>query len=202
MSYELKLERKSSSIQRITKISVLAVLGFVLQMFEFPIPIFPSFLQLDFSDLPAIIGSFAMGPVAGVVIQLVKNLLHLVFKNQTAGVGELANFITGASYVVAAATIYRMNKSKKTAIIGMIVGTLFMTAVVSLCDYYFLFPMFAKALKFPVEAIVGMASALNPKVVDMKTAILYSVVPFNLLKGVIMSLITLAVYKRVSSILH
>lgn len=202
MSYELKLGRKTSKARWIAKISVLAVLGFILQMFEFPIPIFPGFLQLDFSDLPAIIGAFAMGPVAGVLVQLIKNLLHLIFKNQTAGVGELANFICGASYVIVAGAIYQIKKSKKSAVFGMVAGTLFMTLVVSLCDYYFLFPMFAKALKFPVEAIVGMASALNPKVVDMKTTILYSVVPFNLLKGLIMSLITLAVYKRVSSILH
>ncbi|HHV71488.1 MAG TPA: ECF transporter S component [Clostridia bacterium] len=201
-SYELKVGKKAKPIQKVAKIAVLAVVGFVLQMFEFPIPIFPSFLQLDFSDLPAIIGSFAMGPVAGIIIQLVKNLLHLVFKSQTAGVGELANFITGASYVLFAGIVYQFNKTKKGAIIAMIGGSLFMTLVVSLCDYYFLFPMFAKALNFPLDAIVGMASALNPYVVDMKTAIIYSVVPFNLLKGVIISLITFAVYKRVSSILH
>jgi riboflavin transporter FmnP len=191
----------SFKIRDITKIALLSSIAVVLMFISFPIPLFPAFLKIDLSDLPALIGAFAMGPVTGVIIEFIKNILHFFIKNDgTGGVGNLANFIVGISFVVPAAVIYGGNKTKKGALIGMIVGIISMVIVASLANYYVIIPLYARI--FSMEAILGMMSQANNAIVDLKTYILYAVIPFNMLKAVIISLITLLIYKKVSPILH
>jgi riboflavin transporter FmnP len=180
---------RNSRLQLMTKVGVLSALAFLIMFFEFPLPFFPPYLKIDLSDIPAIVGAFAFGPVAGILIELVKNLLHFITKTQTGGIGEIANFLTGASYVVAASLIYVRNKSKKNAIIGLIVGTIVMSIVMCLANYFILLPLYMPALfEEPVSVVINL--------------ILTTTLPFNLVKGVIVSFITLLIYKRLSPILH
>lgn len=192
--------KKLLSVKNMAKISILSVIAFLLMQIEFPLPIFPGFLKIDISDLPAIIGGFALGPVIGILIELFKNLMHLI-RTSTAGVGELANFLVGISLVVPSSLIYFKNKSKKNAIIGLLVGTVCMGIVGALVNYFILLPFYSTAMKFPMEAIVNMGNIVNSKIVDVKTLIIYAIIPFNIIKGLILSFFTVLVYKRISKIL-
>ncbi len=189
-------------VRDIAKIAVLSAISIVLMVFvEIPIPMFPAFLKVDLSDLPALIGAFAMGPLTGVIIEFIKNVFHFFIKNDgTGGVGNLANFIVGIGFVCPAAVIYFRNKSKKGALIGMGVGIISMAILSSLANYYIIIPLFAKL--YSMEAILEMMSQANKAIVDIKTYVLYAVIPFNILKAVIISTITLLIYKKVSPILH
>lgn len=185
------------------KVSVMGAISFILMFFEFPLWFAPPFLEMDFSDVPSLIGSFALGPFAGVLIQLVKNLLNLVIQGtDTAAVGELSNFIVGSIFAYTAGLIYHRKKNFKNAIIGMILGIIAMTITMSLANYFVLIPLYAKLFGWPIENIVAMGSAINKYVVDLKTLILFAVVPFNLFKGILVTSVTTLLYKRVSPILH
>lgn len=190
----------SKKTSLITKVSVLSVIAYVLMFIEVPILIFPGFLKLDISDVPAILGAFALGPVAGVLIELVKNILHWITRTSTGGVGELANFIVGCAWIIPAALIYKMHKSRKYAIGGMIVGTIAMAVIGGIMNYYVMIPFYAKIM--PIQVILDMGAAANPLIVDLKTLILYGIVPFNIFKGVIISIVTVLIYKKVSPIIH
>ena len=196
------LRKEYFNTRTMVKVSILGAFSFLLMLFEFPLWFAPTFLKFDFSDVPGLIGSFALGPFAGVLVQLVKNLLNLAIEGtDTAAVGELANFIVGSIFVYTAGYIYHRNKTFKTAIIGMVLGTLAMTVVMSLANYFVMIPLYAKLFGWPIEDIVALGSAVNKYVVDFKTLILFAVVPFNIVKGIIVTLITTLLYKRVSPIL-
>lgn len=187
----------------IVKVGMLSAVAFLLQLLELPLGIFPAFLQIDFSDVPALLAGFSLGPAAGVVVELIKNLLHLVLKNSgTGGVGELANFLIGSAIVVPAALIYKRKHSRRMAIYGLIAGTVAMAVVGVLANLYILIPFYATAFGMPVEAIVSMGTAANSSVTDLTTLVLYGIVPFNLLKGLLVSLVTVLIYKRLSPVLH
>lgn len=196
------LRKEYFNTRTMVKVSILGAFSFLLMLFDFPLWFAPTFLKFDFSDVPGLIGSFALGPFAGVLVQLVKNLLNLAIEGtDTAAVGELANFIVGSIFVYTAGYIYHRNKTFKTAIIGMVLGTLAMTVVMSLANYFVMIPLYAKLFGWPIEDIVALGSAVNKYVVDFKTLILFAVVPFNIVKGIIVTLITTLLYKRVSPIL-
>lgn len=195
------LSKDALSTKNLVRISVLGAIGMVLMFFDISTWFAPPFLKIDISDLPALIGSFAMGPMAGVLVQFVKNILSLMIEGSgTGGVGELSNFIVGSVLVYSAGYIYYRKKTFKRAVIGLVVGVLSMTLLASLSNYFIVFPLYGKIM--PMDKIIEMASGINRYVVDYKTMILYAVVPFNILKGTIVSLITLLIYKRVSPILH
>lgn len=191
-----------SKVRFLVKVSALSVIAFIIMFLEFAIPIFPAFLKIDLSDIPALIGAFSLGPLAGIAIELIKNLLHGIFATTTGGVGEVANFVVGSVFVVTAALVYKINKNKTYAVIGMAVGTIAMTAVAAVANYFILVPLFAKIFGVTVDVIVQMGGAIFSGITDLKTLVLYSIVPFNLLKGFIISLVTLVIYKKVSPILH
>jgi riboflavin transporter FmnP len=196
------IKKEYLNTRTMVKVSILGAFSFLLMLFEFPLWFAPNFLKVDFSDVPAMIGSFALGPFAGVLIQLLKNLLNLIIEgSQTGAVGELANFVVGSIFVYTAGAIYHKNKTFKTAIVGMIAGTLSMTVAISIANYFVMIPLYAKIFGWPIEDIVALGSAVNKYVVDFKTLILFSVVPFNILKGVMVTLITTLLYKKVSPIL-
>jgi len=192
--------KKLLSVKNMAKISILSVIAFILMQIELPLPIFPSFLKVDLSDLPALIGGFALGPAVGILIELFKNLMHLA-RTSTSGVGELANFLVGIALVVPASMIYFRNKTKKNAIIGLLVGTIIMGIVGGLFNYFVLLPFYANVMKFPMDAIVSMGTIVNKNIVDVKTLIFYAIIPFNAFKGVVISVFTLLVYKRISRLL-
>jgi len=194
---------KNNKLNTMIKISLLSVMAFILMFFEVALPIFPDFLKIDISDIPALLGAFALGPVEGIAIELFKNVLKLIFKGTQSGfVGEFANFIVGSILVFTAGSIYKAKKSKKTALIGLIAGSLAMSIAASVLNYTVFLPLFAKVFKAPIDAFVAMGSKVNPNIDSLKDLVLWSILPFNLLKGVVVSVITIPIYKSVSPILH
>ena len=193
---------KKLNTKMIAQIGMLAAIAVVLMLFEIPLPFAPSFYEIDFSEVPVLIGAFTMGPLAGVIIELVKIILNLCINGTvTAGVGEFANFVIGCALVLPAAIIYKRKKTKKGAMIGLVTGTLFMTFAGCFINAYIMLPTYAKAFGMPIDALVEMGSAVNASITDLFTFVMFAVVPFNLLKGVLVSIIVLLIYKKISPIL-
>lgn len=190
------------NVRRIAFVGIFGAIAAILMFIEFPLFFAPSFYQLDFSEVPVLIGAFAYGPVAGILIELIKNLIHFLIKGSaTAGIGELAAFIIGIALILPASVIYRMGKTKKRAIIGMIIGTITMTVVGCLFNAFVLLPTYAKAFGMPIDSLIEMGTAVNSAVHDLFTFAVLCVAPFNLLKGAVVSVITLLLYKRISSLI-
>ncbi|MFO7612792.1 MAG: ECF transporter S component [Clostridia bacterium] len=185
----------------LVKVAMLSAVASVLMFFEMTIPFVPPFLKLDFSDIPALLAGFSLGPLAGAAVVLIKNLVHAL-TSWSFLVGELANFLIGISFVLPAAFIYRKHKNKKNAIIGMAVGGVTMTVAAGLLNYFLLIPLYATVLKFPVEAIIGMSNEVNKHIVDLKTLVLIGITPFNIFKALVNIFITAIIYKRLSPLLH
>lgn len=198
------INKRGNALRYIIKIAILSAIAAVVMLFEFPLPFLaPSFYELDLSEAIIMMGSFAIGPVAGVIMELFKNLINILFNGTTtAYVGEFANFVTGCAFILPAAIIYKYNKTIKGAVIGMVTGALSLALVGGMLNYFILVPAFSTLYGMPIEAIVGMAKKINPLITDLKTMIVMAVAPFNLLKGVVCSVISLILYKRVSKILH
>lgn len=191
----------TSKTTKITVCAMLAALSAVLMFFEFPLSfIAPSFYEIDFSEVPVLIGTFSMGPVAGIIIEFVKILVKLLIKGtSTGGVGELANFLIGCAFIVPAGIIYKYKKTRFGAILGMIAGTLIMAATGIFLNAYVLVPMYSSFM--PINEIIAMGQAIVPFISDTLTFCLYCVGPFNIIKGVIISVIVFIIYKPLSRLI-
>lgn len=189
----------SSRVRFITVTAMLSAISFVLMYFEFPIPIMPAFIKFDFSDLPALIGTFAYGPLCGVIVCLIKNLLHLMDSNSML-VGELSNFILGAAFVIPAGLIYKFKKTKKSALIGGIAGAVFMGVFCVFSNYFIVYPVYYQ-VAMPEEAILGMYQAILPSMKSILQSLIVFNLPFTVVKGLISVAITMLVYKPLSPIL-
>jgi riboflavin transporter FmnP len=199
----MKNRRKLSSTHFVTYTAIFSALAGVLMVLEIPLFFAPVFYKIDLSEIPVLICTFYLGPVAGVTCELIKVLVKLMIKGTTtAFVGDFANFAVGCSFVLPASMIYHAHKSRKTALVGMIVGTLVMTVFGSLFNAVYLLPKFAEMYGMPLDAIVAMGTKVNSSITSVSTLVLFAVVPFNLLKGVIDSGLTFLLYKRISPILH
>ena len=186
------------SVRNVTVMAMFGALAAVLMIFEVPLPfIAPSFYGMDISEVPVLVGSFALGPVAGVVMELVKLILK---PTSTGFVGEFANFCVGCSLALPAGFIYRLNKTKKGAVIGMAAGTVIMTIVAVILNAVVMLPFYSHFM--PLDTIIAAGAAINPAISNVWTFVILAVGPFNILKGVIVSLLTALVYKRVSVIIH
>lgn len=190
--------RKPMPVQYLTRIAVLAAISAVLYMIEIPIV---AFYKLDLSNLPVMLGAFSMGPVPGLMILGVKSLLGLLHSS-SGGVGEVADFIMGAALMLPAELIYRRRKSRKTALIGMVAGTLAMIVVSVLVNWKLMLPFYMAAFGMPMEAVVGMAAKAVPFVDTEWKLLLCVTAPFNLLKGAVLSTLTFIMYKHLSPLLH
>ena len=193
--------RKILTTNYMIKIAVLAAMARVVMFLEFPLPMFPPFLKLDFSDLVPLIGSLAMGPLAGVLIELFKCLIQLV-NSSTGGVGSLANFIVGAAYVWAAGFYYQHHKTKKGAIFGLCLGCVTMIVAGAFVNYFITIPLYGLVMGWSEQMIVGMSSEIIPTIHDKFTLILFAFCPFNLIKSVLLTAMTIPLYKPVSPLLH
>lgn len=195
-----------SRTRTIAQVAMLGAVAGVLMNLEFPLPFLaPSFYQLDFSEIPVMIGSFAMGPVAGVLVELVKILVHLVTKGtMTAGVGDVANFLFGCAYVVPAGLIYRYRhvKTRTHAVVGMAVGTVLTTILACFVNTLVLLPAYGKAFGMPVEAFIEMGTAVRSGVHNLFGFAVLILVPFNLFKYTLTSVIVFFLYKRIRVILR
>ena len=195
--------KSRTKVRTLAQIGMLSAIAIVLMLFEIPLPFAPSFYEIDFSEVPVLVGCFAMGPWAGAMIELIKILLNLAINGtMTAGVGEFANFLIGCAFVIPAGIIYRKMHSRKGAIIGMVSGTLIMTILGCFLNAYLLLPAYSKAFELPMDALIGMGTAVNAHINGLLTFVVFAVAPFNLLKGVLVSLIVFLIYKKISPILH
>lgn len=194
---------KNTSISTITKVAILGAVSFILMFFDFSLPIFPSFYKLDFSEIAVLIGGFALGWKQAVAIEALKIVLKLLFTgSQTAYVGEIANFLTGCAFVLPATLIYHNNKTKGNALKGMIVGTISLVIAGIILNYFVLLPAYSYFYKLPMDALIGMGSAIIPLIKDRLTFVLFATSPFNILKGVLICILTTILYKHISPLLH
>lgn len=199
----MKKTNSSIKVRNIAVTAMLSAIAFILMYLEFAVPVMPGFIKFDFSDLPALLGSFALGPVYGIIICLIKNVLHLTV-SQSMFVGELSNFILGVAFVVPAGLIYQHKKSKKNAIIGGIVGAVFMGVFSIVSNYYVVYPVYYNFM--PKDTIIQAYDVISSNLFHVHmTGILQCLVcfnlPFTVLKGLINVLITRSIYKPLSPIL-
>ncbi len=185
----------NSRTNLIVKISMLSAIAVVLSFVEAQIPIFPFFLKLDIADIPAVIGAIALGPIPAVVIVFIKNILHGIIGSSSAGVGELANFLIGSALVLPLGIAMKNKKSVKNYLIGSVLGIALMLISASILNVYVLLPMYETVMNFPTAKVIEVCNVINPNVTDLKGYVLYIVVPFNLLKGVIVMGVGFLVFK-------
>ena len=190
--------RSAFSMRTITATAMLAAVSYILAFAAFPMPLSPSFAKMDLSDFPALIGAFAFGPVVGILIELVKNVLQLL-NTSTGGVGELANFLMGGSFACVAGLIYQRNKTRRSAMIGCAIASVVMGIAAALTNYFILLPMFEQFM--PLEQVIAAFGELMPFIRTKLDVVLYNAFPFNLLKGLVISVCTMVVYKKLSPIL-
>ena len=195
---------KKDTTHNLTVAAMLSAVAFILMFIEFPIPmLIPAFIKMDFSDLPALLGAFALGPVYGVIISFIKNLLHIVIKGtSTACVGELSNFILGAIFSAVAGYLYKHHKSRKTAIIGAVAGAVAMGVLSVPSNYFVVYPAYVQFYHMPLEAILGMYQAILPSADSLIKCLILFNLPFTLVKGLLDAVLCMLIYKPLSPILH
>ena len=195
-------KHKVFTTRNMVMIALFGAASMVLMLVDFPLPFAPSFMKFDFADLPAILGTFMMGPVEGILICVVKLLLKLAIKgSETAFVGEFANLIAGAAYMLPAALVYHFKKGKSGAALSLAVGTVCVSLFGIFSNMFIMFPAYSKLYGMPMEAIIGMGTAVNPHITNLFTLMVFAVLPFNIVKYGIVSVITFLVYKRLKKIL-
>lgn len=199
MSNEVTTKKKFN-VRALTVTALLSAVAFGLMFLDFSIPIIPSFIKMDFSDLPELIGAFAYGPFCGVAVALIKNLIHLTITT-TGGVGELANFILGAAFALPAGLIYQAKKSRTTALIGSLVGVVCMGGLSIVANYFITYPFYYNFM--PKEVVVQAYQAILPSIEDgnvLQCLVVFNM-PFTMVKGLVSVLITMLLYKRISPLL-
>ena len=195
-------EGKILTTRKVAMVGMFSAIAGILMILELPMPFAPSFYKIDASELPVLICGFAFGPVAGVLTEFVKIIIKLFLKpTSTAFVGELANFCVGCSMILPATIIYHARKKKTTAVIGCTVGTIVMSIFGTLFNAVYLLPTFAVMFGMPLDALIGMGTALNANVTDVFTFVAFCVAPLNLIKGAAVSVLTFVLYKPLSPIL-
>lgn len=193
--------KKVFTTKNLVLMAMFSALAAVLMLWEFPIPfIAPNFYEIDLSEIPILVGSFIMGPVSGVIMEAIKIILKLLIKGtSTAYVGDFANFCIGVCLVVPTSIIYQKHKTKKNAFIGMLAGTLFMAVAGVVLNYFVMIPFYVKAFGMPLEAIIGAGAKIQPLVTNKLSFTIVCVAPFNIVKGIIVSLVTALIYKHISA---
>ncbi len=190
--------------RKMAMVGMFSAVAMILHILDFPLPFAPSFYKLDFSELPILVGTFAFGPAAGVMMEFIKILLKLLVKGtSTAFVGDLANFVVGCSLILPASAIYVFRKNKRSAVLGCVAGTIIMTAFGTAFNAVYLLPAFSELYGMPLESILEMGAAVNPFVSEgsVVSFVAACVAPLNLLKGTAVSVVTLLIYKPLSPII-
>lgn len=187
------------STRKIAMTAVMAAVATVLMFISFKLPFMPSFISLDFSDLPALIASFTLGPMSGMAVCFVKNLVNLT-QSMTGGVGELSNFIISSAFVVPAGFIYKKHRNFASAAVGSVLGAVFMAVLGLFSNYYIVYPIYTNIM--PMEVILGMYQAINPAVENLWQALIWFNMPFTFCKGMISVVVTLLVYRKLEPIIN
>lgn len=189
---------RTLNARMIAMTAMLSAISFILAFVEIPVPLSPSFAKFDLSDFPALIGAFAYGPISGLMIELVKNALQLL-TTSTAGIGELANFLMGGAYVFSAGLTYRYRKTKRMAWIACISASVIMGVMAAIVNYFILLPMFQQLM--PLDQVIASFGMFIPFIKTKLDVVLYNAFPFNLLKGLAISIVTMLIYKKLSPVL-
>ena len=198
MKQDNNARNRSSHIRKLVMTALLAALSSVLMFFSFNVPLMPSFIKMDLSELPALIAAFSLGPLSGAAVCLIKNLVNLL-TTTTGGVGELANFLLGVCFVVPAGLIYRKRPSLGGAVVGGLTGALMMAGLSVPVNYYVVYPIYTAFL--PMEAIIGMYRVINPSVENLWQCLLLFNLPFTFIKGMVSVLITLLIYRKIEPLI-
>ena len=202
MSVATMTRKHVFTTKMMASVAILGALSAVLMRIEFALPIAPSFYRIDVSEVAVLLGGFAFGPTAAILIELMKNIIYVLFGGtSTAFVGELANFIMGCAFVLPPVICYHRNKSKRTALVGLLMGIVSLAFVGALMNYYVLLPLYATIYQMPMEAMIAMGTILNPGVDNLLSFVLLMSVPFNIIKGILVSSIVFMSYKKISIIL-
>lgn len=193
---------RMTNTRKLVVTAMLASLATVLMLFEIPLPfIAPPFYEMDFSEVPVLIGAFSMGPGAGVIIEAIKILINLIMNGtDTGGVGEIANFVIGCAYILPAAIIYKRKKTKSNAILSMVIATITMAVLSVFINAYVMIPIYSAFM--PLDQIIQMGKDIVPLITNTLTFCVFCVAPFNIIKGVLVSIITTFIYKPLSRIIH
>lgn len=194
----METKKKTINVRYMTMTAMLSAVAFVLMFLEFNVPFMPSFIKMDLSELPALIGAFAMGPASGVIICLIKNLLHLLMST-TGGVGELSNFVLGALFVIPAGLMYKKKKGRKSALIGSLIGAVVMAVVSVFSNYVIVYPVYTAFM--PMDTIISMYQAILPSADTLLKCLVIFNMPFTFVKGLINVIITFLIYKHISPII-
>ncbi|WP_455041278.1 ECF transporter S component [Granulicatella adiacens] len=201
MSTDVK-KSTGTATKKIVLVGVFGAISTVLMFLSFNVPFIPTFVKLDFSDLPVLLGGYILGPVYGSFIAIIKILLNFVYNgSMTYGIGETVNLIGSLSFMLPAVILYQRNRNFKTAIMSLIVGTIAATVVLLTANYFVMFPLYATAMNFPMEKIVTAAHALNPYVTDLASLMTFALLPFNIIKFGLNSILALFLYKRLAKAL-
>lgn len=191
-------KRSNNAMFNLTRCGLLAAMAVILYYIEIPVV---AFYKLDLSTLPAVLAGFAMGPVQGAAVVVIKNLVHLM-GTSTAGVGELADILMSCAFVIPASLLYRRNKTRKGALTAMLAGAALMTVIAVLVNYFILIPAYQVLMNLPLEVIIGMGQKVLGFIDTTIELVIFITAPFNLLKAAVLSGTTYLLYKRVSPLLH
>lgn len=189
----------TDKIRKLTMTAMLAAISTVLMFFSFNVPLMPGFIKMDFSELPALMASFILGPLSGVTVCLVKNLVNVLFTT-TGGVGELSNFILGAAFVLPAGLLYQKTNSKKGAVAGALLGAAAMAVISLFSNYFLVYPIYGKVM--PMEAILSAYQTINPHVQNLWQALIWFNMPFTFLKGLFSVLVTVFTYQKLTPLIR
>lgn len=197
--YKSNAAKRRYMIRRITVTGILAGVSTVLMMISFSVPFMPSFIKLDISELPALLAAFAFGPIEGVMVCLIKNIINAFFST-TGCIGELSNFLLGCAFVVPAGLFYKFGKNRRSALIGSAIGAAAMAAASLPLNYFVMYPIYTNIM--PIDRIISMYQAIYPGVDGLFACLLIFNVPFTFLKGAIDVVLAFIIYKRLSGLLH
>lgn len=189
---------RSKSAKKLTTTGILSAISVLLSFWEFPLPIFPAFLKLDVADLPSLVGTVFFGLDVGILVQLIKNIVSALITNTSAGIGEFVNFVVGVMFIIPFATVYNKKKNTQTFIASSVIAMLSMTFSASLLNYYVTIPLYSAVLGIPVEDIVSMGTVINSNIDSLQDLILLSIVPFNLIKGALVSFLGYLIVMRLT----
>lgn len=191
---------KNSKTKKMVTTAILSAVATLLFFIKIPLAfIAPPFYELDLSNVVSLIGAFALGPIAGIVIEFLKNVINLIIDGSiTGGIGELSNFLTACALVIPASLVYKHRKNKTSAIVGLLVGVMVMTIFGYFSNLYIMIPAYSTALHLPLEEIIKMGTVIHSSIDSVSDLVFLCVVPFNICKGIIVSLVTFLLYKRIS----
>lgn len=191
------MSRKEISVRKAVFIGMMGAISAVLMLLHFSVPMVPGFLKFDIAELPALFAGFFLGPFSGCGVVLLKILLNLITQGtDTAFIGELMNFLGSTCFILPASLIYKWRHTKKGAVLGMMISSVLVSVAFVFINAYMAFPLYAKLYGIPLETIIAMGTAVNPRITDLPTLMLFSVFPFNLIKHGVTSVLTYLIYKR------